>query len=99
MIAEAARNVDDVRLEVVDPHGDALTTRRGHQLGGLLDRLRPVHLRALLARGPAGHVHGHAQPTQLDRDGPAGRPRTSGDERHLVLRLVVRHAGHDAGKT
>ena len=28
--------------EVVDPHGDAPAARRGDQLGGLLDRLRPV---------------------------------------------------------
>ena len=31
--------------EVIDLHRDAAATGRVHQLGGLLDRLRPVHLR------------------------------------------------------
>jgi hypothetical protein len=42
-----------VGIEVVDRDGDALAAGRRDQLGGLLDGLRPVALRAARVRRPA----------------------------------------------
>ena len=69
-------------VEVVDRDRDPLATRRRHELGGLLDRLRPVDLGAPLARRAAGRVDGRARLAEADGDaasGAAGRPGDEGD--------------------
>ena len=83
---------DLVGHEVVDAHRDAAPAGRVDELGGLLDRLGPVHLRALRARGAAGDVDGGAGGAELDRDAPprgAGRP---GDQRDLSGQRSGHHA-------
>ena len=52
--------LDLVRDQVVDPHGDRLSSRRRHQLTGLLDRLRAPVLGRVSSRTAAGHVDGGA---------------------------------------
>ena len=51
------------------------------QRGGLLDRLRPVHLRPLRPRRAPGHVDGRAGRAELHRDPSPGRPGAAGDQR------------------
>ena len=57
-----------LRLEVVDRHGDALPARLAHELGGLLDRLGAVDLRARSRVLRPGRVHGRARLAERDRD-------------------------------
>ena len=65
-----------VRLEVVDGDRDPLAARLAHELGGLLDRLRPVVLGAPLAGAAARAVDGGARLAERDRD-PAAGPRVA----------------------
>ena len=76
------------RVEVVDRDRDALPARLAHQLGGLLDRLRPVHLRARprVLRPVRRRWPGLAEPDGDAAPAPAGRPRHERD--------LARHAHH-----
>ena len=72
------------RLEVVDRDRDPVAAGGVDELGGLLDRLRPVVLRAPLPGRAAGAVDRRARLSQRDRraaPGTAGRAR---HERHLA---------------
>ena len=83
-----------VGLEVVGRDGDPRAAGRVDELGGLLDRLGPVVLRALLARAAAGAVDGRARLAERDGDpapGAAGRAR---HERHLPGQRT-RHRAED----
>ena len=72
---------------MVDDQGRALPAGGGHQLAGVLDRLRPPNLRPPGgAAAAAGGVDVQPGPGQLDRDRasrPPGRPRHQGDPRCL----------------
>ena len=72
--------LDLVGHEVVDRDGDPPPAGGVDQLGRLLDRLRPVHLRALRPCGAPGAVHGGAGRAQLHGDPPPGGPGGAGDE-------------------
>ena len=61
--------------EVVNPHRNAAPSGLLYELGGFLDRLRPVHFRPFGARGSPGDVDGRAGRAQLNGY-PA--PRASG---------------------
>ena len=79
-------------LEVIDLDRDPGASGRVDELGGLLDRLRPVVLGASLPRRAAGAVHGRARLAERHRDAAAGAPGGAGHERHLVgERGGVRH--------
>ena len=54
--------------EVVDLDRDAAAAGRVDERGGLLDRLRPVHLRPLRARRAPGAVDGRAGRAELHGD-------------------------------
>ena len=69
-------------VEVVHLHGDALAAGLGHELGRLLDRLRAVHLRAPLARGPARAVDGRARLAERHRDAAPAAARGARHQRH-----------------
>ena len=71
-------------LQVVDRDGDSLAARRGHELGGLLDRLGPVDLGAAPARAAAGRVDRRPRLAERDGDAAAGAPRRPGDQRDLA---------------
>ena len=84
------------RLEVVDGHRDAGAAGGVHQLGGLLDRLGPVVLRAPLARAAPGAVHGRAGLAEGHRDAAAGAARGAGHQGHPALKRAGSYAtpGH-----
>ena len=81
------------RIEVVDRDGDPLAAGGADELGGLLDRLRPVVLRPPLAGAAAGAVDGRAGLAQRDRGAAAGAARRARHERHLAGQRT-RHGGH-----
>ena len=64
---------------------DPLAAGRGDELGGLLDRLRAVVLRALRAGRAARRVDRRAGLAQRDRDAAPGPARGARDERDLAL--------------
>ena len=76
--------VDLVWVAVVDPDGDAVSAGGTDQLGGLLDRLGPVHRRPLSSGGAPGDVDGRARGAELGGDAAPGAPRASGNERDLI---------------
>ena len=61
--------------EVVDLDRDARPPAASTSAGRLLDRLGPVHLRALRPGGAAGDVNGGAGGTELDGDPSSGAAR------------------------
>ena len=63
-----------VGLEVVDRDRDPAAAGGVDELGGLLDRLRPVVLGPVLARGAPGAVDGRARLAQRDGDAAPGAP-------------------------
>ena len=73
------------RLEVVDRDRDPVAAGGVHELGGLLDRLRPVVLRTALAGGAAGAVDGRARLSQRHGRAAPGAARRARDERHLAV--------------
>ena len=80
--------VDLVWVAVVDPDGDAVSAGGTDQLGGLLDRLGPVHRRPLSSCGAPGDVDGRARGAELGGDAAPGAPRGSGNERDLILKWL-----------
>ena len=70
-----------LRLEVVDLHGDALPAGLVDELGRLLDRLRPVHLRSLrpasCARCSRRWRRPHRAATAIPRPAARVAPATS----------------------
>jgi hypothetical protein len=74
---------DLLGVQMIHRYGDPVTTGLVDQGRGLLDRLRPVHLRPASLRAAPGHVHGRAGGTELDRDPAPGRPGRPGHQRHL----------------
>jgi hypothetical protein len=75
---------DLLGLEMVGLHRDPRAAGGRDELGGLLDRLRAVVLRPLLARRAAGAVDGRPRLPQRDGRPAAGAARRAGDERHLA---------------
>jgi hypothetical protein len=73
---------DLLRDEVVRGHGDPGAARGRHEVGGVLDGLRPVVLAASLAGRSAGDVHRGACRAELHRDAPACTSRRARDQRH-----------------
>jgi hypothetical protein len=80
----AHERLDLRRHEVVDVDGDALATRVGHELGGLLDRLRAVVLRAPLARRAPRAVDRRVGLAERDGRAAAGAAGGARDERDLA---------------
>ena len=76
------------RVEVVARHGDAVAAGGVDELGGLLDRLGAVHLRAPRAGRAAGHVHRRAGGAELDGDAAPRATGRAGDERHRAVQRV-----------
>jgi len=80
--------------QMVDLDRDPIPARLADELGGLLDRLGAVVLRAPLAGRAPRAVDGRAG--LAERDGgaaprPAGRAR---DERHLACQRTIQHPAH-----
>ena len=71
--------------EVVGRDGDAAAAGLGDELGGLLDRLRAVVLRAGGARAAAGAVDGGAGLAERDGDPAPGAAGRAGDEGDLAI--------------
>ena len=71
------------RLQVVDLGRDPGAACGVDELGGLLDRLRPVVLRAPVPRRSTGAVDGRPRLSERDRDAPPGTAGRAGHERHL----------------
>ena len=88
--------LDLVGLEVVGRDGDAVAAGGRDELGGLLDRLRAVVLRAGGARAAAGAVDGGAGLAERDGDAAAGAAGRAGDERDRAFE-VGRHDAHRDG--
>lgn len=85
---------------MVDPDGDAPAARGGHELGGLLDGLRPVVLRPVTFPAPPGAPDRGTGLPQRDGDAAAGTAGGAGDERHAagevgLLYAVMLHATTD----
>ena len=81
-----------IGLQVVDRDRDPAAAGGVDELGGLLDRLRPVVLGPVLARGAPGAVDGRARFAQRDGGAAPGTPARARHERHLP----VQRAGHRA---
>ena len=89
LLVDGADECGDLRgIEVVDSDGDPFATRGGDQLGGLLDRLRPVDLRALRARAATGHVDRRARFPERGRDSAPRAARSARD------RAIMPPPGH-----
>jgi hypothetical protein len=89
---------DLVVLQMVDRHRDARAAGRRDHLGGLLDGLRPVDLRALRPGAPPGGVHRGARGAELHRDLPSGAAGRAGHQGDLSCQGST-HAGHAARDT
>ena len=70
--------------EMVHPDRDPAAAGLFHESRGLLDRLRPVHLRSCGAGRPPGDVDGRAGRAQLHGDPPPRSAGRSGDQRNLA---------------
>ncbi len=68
------------RIGVVAADGNPGPACGVDPLGGALDRLRSVHLRALLARGAAAAVDGGSERSELDGDRAAAAAGGAGDK-------------------
>ena len=69
--------------QVVDRDGDALAAGGADELGGLLDRLRPVVLRPPLPGRATGAVDRRARLAERDRRAPSRTAGRARDERDL----------------
>jgi hypothetical protein len=81
--------LDQGRLQMVNLDRDSLPAGAIHELGGLLDRLGPVVLRAPLPRRAPRAVDRRACLAQRHRRAPPGPARRARDERHLPIQLSV----------
>jgi hypothetical protein len=84
---------DLARLEMVDRDGDPGAAGGADELGGLLDRLRPVIFRPPLAGAAAGAIHGGSCFPERDRRVPPGPARRARDERNLAVERFHRARG------
>jgi hypothetical protein len=73
------------RLQMVDRHCDPIAAGVRHELGGFLDRLRPVVLRTSLGGAAARAVDRRACLSERDRRAPSGSAGRAGDERDLAV--------------
>src|SRR4029450_13543650 len=71
-------------VAVVDRDGDAVSAGGTDQLGGLLDRLRPVHRRPPSSGGAPADGGGRARGAELGGDAAPSAPRASGNQRDLI---------------
>ena len=84
---DALDQAADLRgVEVVDRDGDPLAAGCGHELGGLLDRLRTVVFGAPLPGGAAGAVHGRPGLAERNRRAATGAARRPGHQRNLAVK-------------
>lgn len=77
-------------VEVVGGYGDAVAARLGDEVGGVLDGLGAVVLRAPGAGAAAGDVDGGAGRAQFDGDAASGAAGRSGDQRDPARQRLLR---------
>jgi hypothetical protein len=71
---------DFVRLQVIDADRNAFAAVAIDQFGRLFDRLRPVHLGLLRARGTASYIDCRARCAEFGGNPPACASRGAGDQ-------------------
>jgi hypothetical protein len=76
------------RVEVVGGYGDARTAGLAHQVGGVLDGLGAVVLRAPVPRAAPRHIDGGAGRPELHGDPSPGSSGRSGDQCDLALQRL-----------
>ena len=78
------------QVQVIDAEGAALPPGRLHQLAGLLDGLRPIHIRwASHATAAPRRVHKGAGSAELNGDGTSCSAGGAGHQRDLTLEWSV----------
>ena len=78
---------------MIDLGRDAVATGRIHQIGGFLDRLRPVHFGWRLSRRAPGHVDRRSGRAQLYGNAAAGAAGGACDQRDLARKRALQSSG------